>query len=585
MGGLDWTSIGTAAGGLGLLLLGMELLTAGLKRAAGGALHRLLGSWTRTRVRGLAAGTLITALVQSSSAVTVAIIGFANAGLLTLPEAAWVMFGSNLGTTMTSWLVSLVGLEVQVEAFALPALGAGMVVRMVSPASRLGGLGGTLAGFGALFVGLDLLRETFSSLAHAVDFAAVEEWGFLGQLAGVGLGALVTTLMQSSSAAMAVILTASSQGILSPPFAAALVIGANVGTTSTALLSTIGATPNARRVATLHVAFNLLTGALALALLVPILAVISRLHDLVAVGQTPAIDLALFHTTFNLLGIALMWPLSMGLVRSLERRFRSAEEDAARPQYLDNNVLPVPELAAHALLLELKRASSLGFGLARDAVDRTLVEVELFGARARPVRRLLIAIAEYSTRLSRTGLSPTVADSLTNMMRAHEHLWTIIHLSGDLVGLGAEVDEIAPHHRAPLSREYVSTALAVLRSADTTDPGFDLASCRAAKEEHEAARRREHQRLFELGFAGQEYLHATSQALQELARARRLVNRAWKLAATLHSVEMGLSQSGPPTPSKRSDGAPDGTADRSATEGRGARQPSAALPRPSDGQT
>ena len=330
-------------------------------------------------------------------------------------------------------------------------------------------------------------------------------------------------------------------------------IGANVGTTSTALLSTIGATSNARRVAVLHVAFNLLTGALALALLLPILAAIAYLHELVAIGATPAVDLALFHTTFNLLGVALMWPISARLVRVLEDRFRSAEEDAARPRHLDNNVLPVPELAAHALLLELKRASTLGLDLARDTLNGTLAEVAPFGARARPARRLLVSVADYSTRLNRTGLSSSVADALTNMMRAHEHLWTIIHICGDLVSLRVDADDLDARHRVPLSPDYVSTALAVLRQADTSLPEYDLETCRTAKDEHEAARRREHRRLSMLS-RGQASPTATNLAFQELAYDRRLVNRAWKLTAALHVVQMDLSELDPLPASKGSDG-------------------------------
>jgi len=548
---VSWTEAGTAVGGLGLLLLGMGLLTDGLKRAAGASLQHLLGTWTRTRLRGLGAGALITAVVQSSSAVTVAIIGFANAGLLTLPQAAWVVFGSNVGTTMTGWLVALIGLRVQVEALALPFVGVGMLLRTTRPASRWGGLGEALAGFGTLFVGLDLLKATFSELGHALDLAAVEQWGFLGYVAGVGLGALTTVLMQSSSAAMAVILTARFQELVSAPFAAALVIGANVGTTSTALLSTIGATPNARRVASLHVAFNFLTGAVALALLAPLLAGIARLHELVDVPSTPAADLALFHTAFNLLGVLLMWPLSGALVRFLEARFRSAEEDAARPQHLDDNVLSVPELAARAILLELQRSGAMGLDLARSAVRHELDDLGRFGARARPVRRLLVSVADYSTRLNRTGLPAGAAEALTNLLRSHEHLWTMVRISGDLVGLRTEADLAVPRERAPLGDDYLSRVLAVLEAADVGRPDFDLERCRAAHEAHEHARKAERDRILELSASGRATPTAANQALQELGHHRRLVSRAWKLAGALQAVRVGLAAEGAPAPVER----------------------------------
>ena len=561
MSGIDANGLGAAAGGLGLLLLGMGLLTDGLTRAAGQSLHRLLGRWTRTRLRGLAAGTLITAVVQSSSAVTVAIIGFANAGLLTLPEAAWVVFGSNLGTTMTGWLVALIGLRLQVESFALPLLGLGMLLRLLRPASRLGGLGEALAGFGALFVGLDLLRQTFLELGGGFDLTGLGQWGPFAQLAGVGLGALITVLLQSSSAAMALVLTAHSQAVLSPVFAASLVIGANVGTTSTALLSTIGATSNARRVAVLHVAFNLLTGVTALLLLTPILRGIARLHELTDVAAAPAIDLVLFHTAFNVLGILLMWPISKRLVRSLEGRFLCAEEDDARPRHLDDNVLPVPELATRALLLELRRASTLGLGLARAVLDGELEESEALAARARPVRRLLVALADYATRLNRADLSTTTADALTGLLRAHQHLWTVIHLCAELLGLRAEAALERRHadEHAALSQDYVQRALAVLDAADVSRPDFDLEACRATQDAHELARRQEYRRLSHLGATGKLFSLGTSHALQELALDRRLVSRVWKLAAALHLVNnmLGEPPSGPAASPAAREGPPE----------------------------
>ncbi len=540
---INWTAVGTAAGGLGLLLLGMQMLTEGLKGAAGKALHHLLGRWTKTRTRGLAAGALITGLVQSSSAVTVAIIGFANAGLMTLPQATWVVFGSNVGTTMTGWLVALVGLKVKVEAFALPALGVGMLMRLIGRSGRYGRIGEAVAGFGALFVGLSLLQETFAHVAEGLDLTAVEQWGRWGLVAAVGAGAIITTLMQSSSAAMAVILTASSEGLFSPAFAASLVIGANLGTTSTALLSTIGATSNARRVAVLHVIFNLVTGVVALLLLKPLLAGIEWLHEWTAAAPSLAVDLALFHTCFNVLGILLMWPTSQGLVRILEKRFLSAEEDTARPRHLDDNVLSVPELAARALLLELRRAGSIGLSLAREVASRTIQGEDAYAARARPVRRLLVEIAEYTTKLNRTGLTPVVADALTGILRAHGHLWTLLRVSGDLISGREEVESEASRTPLLLSEEYLVSALFALDAADTAKAEFSIERCRTARDEHEVARRREHRRLSQLGISGRTFLPTTNQALQELALDRRMVARAWNLAAALHVVEMGLEQS------------------------------------------
>ena len=165
-------SVNVLLGGVGLFLLGMALMTDGLKTTAGPALGRLLASSTQTRWRGLVSGVVVTALVQSSSAVTVAAIGFVNAGLLTFGQSLWVIFGSNVGTTMTGWLVALIGLKIKVEAAALPMIGIGMALRLTGAESRRGAAGTALAGFGVLFLGIGLLQQAFAGAGGAVDLTA-----------------------------------------------------------------------------------------------------------------------------------------------------------------------------------------------------------------------------------------------------------------------------------------------------------------------------------------------------------------------------------------------------------------------------
>lgn len=187
------------AGGVGLFLLGMGLMTDGLRLAAGSALARILAKSTQTRWRGLGSGMLVTAMVQSSSAVTVATIGFVNAGLLQFRQGVWVLLGANVGTTMTAWLVALVGLQFKVEALALPLIGVGMLLRLTGEGSRRGAVGMALAGFGVLFLGIDMLKDTFFGLSDVVQLPGGS--GALEVLTLVGIGVMLTVLMQSSSAA------------------------------------------------------------------------------------------------------------------------------------------------------------------------------------------------------------------------------------------------------------------------------------------------------------------------------------------------------------------------------------------------
>jgi phosphate:Na+ symporter len=421
------TLAGTFLGGLGLFLLGMWLMTEGLKQAAGQALERILRAWTSTRLRGLASGVLVTTLVQSSSAVTVAVIGFANAGLLSFGQTMWVIFGSNVGTTMTGWLVALIGFNLKIEAFALPALGLGMLLRLTGEGTRRSALGVTLAGFGALFLGIDVLREAFGGIGERIALDTWVDAGPLGWVIYVAIGVLLTTLMQSSSAALAVTLTATAGGVLPLPAAAALAIGVNVGTTVKALLASIGATPNARRAAAAHVAFNVLTAAVALALLVPLLALIQWVSRGLGLDASAPTLLAAFHTTFNLLGVLLMWPLSPYLERFLQRRFRSAEEDDARPQHLDPNVLAVPSLALEALLLEVRRLGTIAVRIAESALHGGATEAQRRDRNA--VRGLGQAIGAFVVRVNRAGMERASAERLPRILSVVRHYERLVDMA------------------------------------------------------------------------------------------------------------------------------------------------------------
>lgn len=403
---------GALAGGIGLFLLGMKLMTDGLRLAAGPALERILANSTRTRVRGLASGMLVTAVVQSSSAVTVAAIGFVNAGLLNLPQALWVLFGANVGTTMTGWLVAMVGLQFKIEALALPLIGLGMLLRLSGEGKRRDAFGAALAGFGVLFLGIELLKETFSGLS--TDLEIPTSTGFIAVLAQVLIGIVLTVVMQSSSAALAIALTAAQGGLLDTQGAAAVVIGANIGTTVTALVAAIGATPNAKRAAAAHIAFNLLTGMVALLLLPWLVDAIGLLRIWLGIDEAPAAQLALFHTVFNILGIILMWPLAARLTHFLQARFRAAEEDKAQPRHLDKTILAVPALALDALQREIERMGDIALHIVRAAFEPGPLAPN---RNHEIVARLSDAIAKFIAQLNRASMSADHAARLPGLLR------------------------------------------------------------------------------------------------------------------------------------------------------------------------
>ncbi len=421
---MNWITLSAAAGGLALFLLAMLMMTEGLKTYGGRSLKRLLGRWTSTPLRGVATGTLVTALVQSSSAVGVSTIGFVNAGLLSLRQALGVIFGTNLGTTMTGWLVSLVGFGFDIAAFALPLIAVGVAWRLLAVGKRQQGLGEALVGFGLFFIGLDYLQAAFGDLANAFGadaFGADEEhW-----IVAFWLGFLLTLLTQSSSASIAVILTATMGGLVGLTDGAAAVIGANLGTAVTTALVALKATSAARRVALAHVGFNLITALAAFALLPGLLWVVGEAAEYAEVQGNPAAQLALFHTVFNLLGVAIMLPLAGRFATLLERLFRSAEEDLARPQHLDTTLATTPELALAAVQAELPRLQDAVGALARSALQ----EQRPLEARAEAARQLAEAIAEFVGGLRAETMPRDVSDALTRALRAVRYLDEVARLS------------------------------------------------------------------------------------------------------------------------------------------------------------
>ena len=327
--------IGTIIGGVGLFLLGMTLMSDGLRSVGGNALRSLLQKWTGTRFSSVATGTAITALAQSSSATTLATIGFVSAGLLTFTQAVGVIFGANLGTTMTSWLVALIGLKLQISTVALPMVGLGAFLRLLAK-GRPAHIGGVLAGFGLIFVGIDVLQAGMQTISQGISPADFAVEGLLGRLLLIGVGIVMTVVTQSSSAAIAATLTALSSGAIDLPQAAALVIGQNVGTTITAAVGSIGATIPARRTALAHILFNVMTGLIAFAILPLFLDLVQDVTS-----STGSVDhatfIAAFHTAFNILGVAVMLPflahfsrLVERLIPGPERMFTSGLDDSAQ---------------------------------------------------------------------------------------------------------------------------------------------------------------------------------------------------------------------------------------------------------------
>ena len=472
-------AMGTFLGGLGLFLLAVSMITDGLKLSVGQTLKTVLARSTGTRLRGVGTGMLMTGIVQSSSAVTLATIGFVNAGLLSLPQSLGIVYGANVGTTVTGWLVAAVGFEFNIELLALPLIGLGMAARLVGASTRIGAMGEAIAGFGLFFVGVDFLQQGFAQFTETVNISALQTQGFWDPVIYVAVGIALTVATQSSSAAIAMTLTAATSGVLAIDAAAAMVIGANVGTTSTAGFAVIGATPNAKRVAAAHVLFNLITAAVALLLLPLMLSFVAWSGEELGLTQAPAVALALFHTTFNLLGALLILPMTDRIAGYLQGHFVTQAETLARPMHLDANVSITPQLGLDALVLELARMTGMARGCARQAISNPGLSA---GAEETTTALLSLTdtVQKYVARFEQQRLPEHLSQALPLILRINHYLEEMAELTHMVNRHSGDIAALSHGRLAQAVAAFQNQAADVVSSCDPENPAFDATMIKPA---------------------------------------------------------------------------------------------------------
>lgn len=336
-------------GSLGLFLYGMRVMSDGLQKAAGDRLQRILNLITANRFAAMMTGLFVTAIIQSSSAVTVMVVGFVNAGLLTLVQAIGVILGSNIGTTATGWMVAYLGFKVDVSLVALPSVGIGILFLFVRRL-RLQEWGEALIGFGILFLGLKFLKESMPDIKNnpeALRFlSSFMDRGFGSFLIFVAAGTIVTMIVQSSSAAMAVTLTMAYTGWIDFPTAAAIVLGENIGTTITAYLASLGTSVDARRAARVHMLIKTLGVVWIAFIFKPFLAMVDWIiPGDISGNDAITIHLAMFHTLFNVANTLVFIWLVPQLARTVRWMVRERESDKSEKYTLKYVATVVQETA------------------------------------------------------------------------------------------------------------------------------------------------------------------------------------------------------------------------------------------------
>ena len=345
----------TIAAGIAILLFGMIMLEEGFKVFTKGPLKDFLKNSTNKLYKSISAGALVTALIQSSSLVSVITISFISAGLISLSGGLGLIFGANIGTTATAWLVAGFGLKIKIFTLAMPMLIFGLIFSFQKKAS-LKGIGNVLAGLGFFFLGIHYMKEGFDVFKEYIDLTQFAISGFLGVIIYAGLGIIITTVLQSSSATLALILTALAAGQIEYENALALAIGANVGTTITAVLGSLKSNIAGKRLAGAHFIFNITTGLVALAFIYPLAKFVDYFSDIVNISPTDyTLKLALFHTIFNIIGVLLMIPFINKLEQFLIKFFKEKiVKDIDEPKYLNEAVLKFPDSTISALVNETK---------------------------------------------------------------------------------------------------------------------------------------------------------------------------------------------------------------------------------------
>ncbi|MDT8428452.1 MAG: Na/Pi symporter [Pseudomonadales bacterium] len=530
---------GTFLGGLGLFLLGVSMLTEGLSLAAGNSLRDMLQRSTRTIRRGMLSGFALTALVQSSSAVTIATIGFVNAGLLGLNQALAVVLGSSVGTTATGWLVAFLGLQLQLGNFALPMVGLGMLLRLFGHTRKTGAMGEALVGLGLVFIGIDFLRTAFADTSLSLDLAAMAGSGMLGIVLFVLAGIVFTVMTQSSSATIAITLTAVSGDVIPFAGAAAMIVGATIGTTSTSALAVIGATANARRVAAGHLIINAINACCGL-LLLPILI------WLLESGQLPAampvvVILVVYHSVFNLLGVSLQSLVLDRLSGFLARRFRSEIEDISRPEFLDKNVLASPALALNAFLLELQRMAELS----RSYSSRVFLVEKGAAAELRAVhdslRQLVQVVEQHLAALEKVRLSTETVNCLPLILRVANYLDEAAALSHEFQSQEPELKFL---HKTAVHEQVLSYRDAVLQHisrCDSLHTGFSVAELEESYQLLRGQWRNLKSELLQAGVAGQFPVVKLNRVIDTLRNQLRVAERLTRSASRLDELSAAIT--------------------------------------------
>lgn len=416
-------------GGLGMFLYGMSIMADGMQKTAGSKMSSFLGMLTNNRFLAIALGALITAIIQSSGATTVMVVGFVSAGVLNLSQAVGVIMGANIGTTITAWIVSMSQLgdafEVMKPGFYAPAIiGIGALLLVFAKSQKKKTIGEIMIGLGLLFIGLDFMSGSINPYTDAPIFAKAFEILGGNPLLGMIIGALVTALLQSSSASVGILQTLAMNGIVTTNAAIYITLGQNIGSCVTAMLSSMGGSRTAKRAAVMHLTFNVI-GAIVFG---SIGFIFFSLRPAIAASNINAVQISIFHTIFNLSMTTLLFPFADVLVKisgmvvkekAEEEPVAEDAETAATLKHLDERIFESPAFAVETAALEVVHMGQITYENVVRAIDSVLTvnsdEVETVFKTEQTINNMEKMLTEYLIKVDNLSLTEKQKKVVNNL--------------------------------------------------------------------------------------------------------------------------------------------------------------------------
>jgi len=466
------------AAGVSIFLFGMIFLEDGFRAFTGGILEKLLAKTTDKLWKSISFGIVSTTIMQSSSLVSVITISFLSSGLIGLAAGIGIIFGANLGTTTGAWLIAGFGLKVKISAYAMPMLVFGIIL-VFQKSRNLKGIGYVLAGLGLLFLGIHHMKEGFEAFRETIDLTRFAVGGYPGLFLFALIGISATVIMQSSHATLVIIITALSVGQITYDNALALAIGANVGTTITAIIGSMSANYQGKRLAAAHLIFNMVTGIIAIVFIWQLIALVDVISAAVGIGaENYTLKLAVFHTVFNTIGVVVMSPFVGKLVQFLERVMPAPETSIVEVRFLNASVVDFPETLLTAVRNEVLhlydnafRIISRGVNIHRDMItseqeldvevpkSQTIIDVDIDAQYAQSIKSLHSEIIAF-TGSSNINLSAEFSGQLYDLRRASQRIAQAVK---DTKHLQKNIDIYCNSDNAAIRAEYDNIRINVAR--------------------------------------------------------------------------------------------------------------------------